>query len=90
MKQTLYLVRRYLAANPGKTAVLVGSLSLLLFLPAGLQVLVDRTAAQLRARADSTPLLIGAKGSSLDLALRALYFEGEIPAPIEAQYDTQT
>jgi putative ABC transport system permease protein len=83
VKQTLYLVRRYLAANPGKTAVLVGSLSLLLFLPAGLQVLVERTAAQLRARADSTPLLIGAKGSSLDLALRALYFEGEIPAPIE-------
>ncbi len=83
MKQTLYLVRRYLRANPGKSAVLVGSLSLLLYLPAGLQVLVDRSAIQLRVRADSTPLLLGAKGSSLDLALRALYFEGEVPAALE-------
>jgi putative ABC transport system permease protein len=83
MTRTLYLVQRYLRANPGKSAVLVGSLSLLLFLPAGLQVLVDRTAARLRARADSTPLLVGAKGSSLDLALRALYFEGEVPAAIQ-------
>jgi len=80
---SLYLVRKYLAANPGKTSVLVGSLALLLYLPAGLQVLVDRTAERLRARAESTPLLVGAKGSSLDLALRALYFEGEVPAPIE-------
>jgi len=80
---TLYLVGRYMLANRGKTAVLVGSLALLLYLPAGLQVLVDRTATRLRERADTTPLLVGAMGSSLDLALRALYFEGEVPAPIE-------
>ncbi|MHC4450281.1 MAG: ABC transporter permease [Planctomycetota bacterium] len=89
MKHTLYLVRRYLQANPGKSAVLVGSLCLLLYLPAGLQVLVDRTAVQLRARADSTPLLLGAKGSSLDLALRALYFEGEVPASLEYRQVTR-
>ncbi|MEM8884549.1 MAG: ABC transporter permease [Planctomycetota bacterium] len=82
MRHTLYLAGRYLAAHPGKTSILVGSLTLLLFLPAGLQVLVDRSATEMRARADTTPLLIGARGSSLDLALRALYFQGEVPPPI--------
>jgi putative ABC transport system permease protein len=60
----------------------VVSLTILLFLPLGLEILVARTTERLRSRADTTPLLIGAKGSSLDLALRALYFEGEVPAPL--------
>ncbi|MHC4955617.1 MAG: ABC transporter permease [Planctomycetota bacterium] len=82
MSDTLYLAWRYMRFHRVKTTILVASLAVLLFLPAGLQVLVARTAEQLRARADSTPVLIGAKGSSLDLALRALYFEGEVPAPV--------
>ena len=77
MSDTLYLAWRYLRFHKGKTAILVASLAILLFLPAGLQVLVSRTAAQLRARADSTPLLIGAKGSSLDLAIDTLYFASD-------------
>lgn len=83
MKHVFYLVRRYLRANPAKTLILVGSLSLLIYLPVGMQMLVSRSAAELRERAESTPLLIGAKGSSLDLALRALYFQGEVPAPLK-------
>jgi len=79
----LYLVRRYLRANLAKTFILVGSLTLLIYLPVGLQLLVSRSSAELRGRAESTPLLIGAKGSSLDLALRALYFQGEVPAPLK-------
>jgi putative ABC transport system permease protein len=82
MRHVFYLVRRYLRANPAKTFILVGSLTLLIYLPAGMQILVSRSSAELRGRAESTPLLIGAKGSSLDLALRALYFQGEVPAPL--------
>jgi len=82
VSETLYLAWRYMRYNRGKTLILVASMTLLLFLPMGLQILVDRTAARLRTRANTTPVIVGAKGSSLDLALRALYFEGEVPAPI--------
>lgn len=82
MKGALYLAGRYLRFHRIKTTILVVSLTILLFLPLGLEILVARTAERLRARADTTPLLIGAKGSSLDLALRALYFEGEVPESI--------
>jgi len=82
VKDALYLAWRYMRFHRIKTATLVVSLTILLFLPLGLEILVSRTAQRLRARADSTPLLVGAKGSSLDLALRALYFEGEVPAAV--------
>ena len=74
MNDVLFLAWRYLRFNRGKTAVLIGSISLILFLPAALQVVVKETARTLTARADATPLLLGARGSAVDLALGALYF----------------
>jgi len=78
----LYLAWRYLARHPIKTAILVASIALIAFLPAGLDSLVDQSAARLTARADSTPLLVGAKGSALDLVLSGLYFESDPPTPV--------
>jgi putative ABC transport system permease protein len=75
----LYLAWRYLVFHRGKAAILVLSIALIAFLPAGLNVLVGESAAQLRARAESTPLLLGAKGSPLELALSSLYFESRTP-----------
>jgi putative ABC transport system permease protein len=43
---------------------------------------VARSADDLMARADATPLLVGAKGSALELVLSALYFESDPPPPI--------
>ena len=80
MKDTLYLAWRYLAHHRIKTAILVGSLTLITFLPVGLNVIVGQSARELTARAEATPLLIGAKGSPLELALNSLYFESETPA----------
>jgi putative ABC transport system permease protein len=62
-----------------KTAVLVGSIMLIVYLPVALRVLVDQSAADLMSRADATPLLVGAKGSPLELALSSLYFESDTP-----------
>ena len=81
MRDVLYLAWRYLAYNRGKTAVLVGSIMLVVYLPVTLRVLVARSAAELTARAEATPLLVGAKGSALELALNALYFEPAPPEP---------
>ena len=74
MNDILYLAWRYLRFNRGKTAVLVASISLILFLPAALQVVVREGARTLTARADSSPLLVGSAGSAVDLTLGALYF----------------
>jgi putative ABC transport system permease protein len=79
MREVLYLAWRYLAHNRVKTAVLVGSIMLIVYLPVALRVLVDQSAADLMSRADATPLLIGAKGSPLELALSSLYFESDTP-----------
>lgn len=78
----LHLAGRYLAHNRGKTAVLVLSIAMIVFVPFGLRVIVGQSAAELTARADATPLLIGAKGSALELTLSSLYFEGQSPAPV--------
>jgi putative ABC transport system permease protein len=68
-----------LAYNRVKTAVLVGSIMLIVYLPVALRVLVNQSAADLMSRADATPLLVGAKGSPLELALSSLYFESDMP-----------
>jgi putative ABC transport system permease protein len=79
VRDVLYLAWRYLAHHRFKSAVLVGSITVVLALPAGLQVLLDRSATALSARAAATPLVIGAKGSPLELVLDSLYFESDTP-----------
>jgi putative ABC transport system permease protein len=79
VKQTLYLAWRYLAFHRLKTAILVTSITLIVYLPIGLRVLVDQSSQQLTARAVATPLVVGAKGSPLELVLNTLYFRSEYP-----------
>ncbi|UCC29414.1 MAG: ABC transporter permease, partial [Phycisphaerales bacterium] len=74
MNDVLYMAWRYVRFHWGKTVLLVSAISLVLFVPAGLHVVVEQGAQTLTARAESTPLLIGAKGSAVDLTLSALYF----------------
>lgn len=79
MKDNLYLAWRYLAYHRIKTAILVTSITLIIFLPVGLRVLVNQSADQLTARAEATPLIVGARGSPLELVLNSLYFESDVP-----------
>jgi len=82
MKKTLYMAWRYLVFYKLKTLILILSVTLIVFLPAALNLLVGQSAEALTARAENTPILIGAKGSPLELALNSLYFESGAPAPI--------
>ncbi len=79
MGDVLYLAWRYLAYHRFKSATLVASITLIVYLPVGLNILVCQSAEQLTARAEATPLLIGAKGSPLELVLSSLYFESDVP-----------
>ena len=82
MNQILYLAWRYLAFHRVKTAILVTSITLILYVPVGLRVLVDQSAQQLTSRAEATPLIVGLKGSPLELVLNSLYFRSDHPEPI--------
>ena len=80
MNQVLYLAWRYLAYHRWKTITLVGAITLIVYLPVGLRVLVDQSSRQLTARAVATPLIVGAKGSPLELVLNTLYYGADQPA----------
>lgn len=80
MRGTLYLAWRYLAFHRVKTVILVAAITLIVFLPVGLRVIVNQSSRQLTVRAEATPLVIGAKGSPTELTLNTLYFSSEVPA----------
>jgi len=82
MTDVLYLAWRYVLFHRYKTSILVLSITLIAYLPIGLEVLVSQSAEELTARAASTPLLIGARGSALELVLNSLYFESASPTPM--------
>jgi len=82
MTGALFLGWRYLAHHRFKSAILVASITLMLFLPAATRLLVEDSATALTARADQTPLILGARGSELELVLNTLYFHAESPAEI--------
>jgi putative ABC transport system permease protein len=79
MRDIVYLAWQYLAYHRLKTLILVASVALIVYLPAGLNILVNQSARELIARAQSTPLVIGAKGSPLELVLSSLYFDADVP-----------
>jgi len=79
MIDSLYIAWKYITFNKIKTAILVACITLISFLPIALQLLLDESERQLMSRAVSTPLVIGAKGSSLDLVMNTLYFGDEVP-----------
>ena len=66
MSGPLYLAWCYVARHRAKTAILVTAIALIVFLPVGLQVLVGQSARELTARAESTPLLVGARDVFLE------------------------
>ncbi len=83
MRDVLYLAWRYLVYHRLKTVILVTSITLIIYLPVGLNVVVEQSGEHLTARAEATPLLVGAKGSPLELALNSLYFSPDYPELID-------
>jgi putative ABC transport system permease protein len=79
MIDSLYIAWKYIRYNKIKTATLVACITLISFLPLALQLLLDESERQLLSRAESTPLVVGAKGSALDLIMNSLYFGDEVP-----------
>ena len=56
MKDVLFLAWRYLAFNRWKTGILISAITVIIFLPLALELVLERSAERLRARAVATPL----------------------------------
>lgn len=74
MSSAWYLAWMYTKAHRGRSLLLIVALGLLLLLPAAFSVLVYTYDARLGARADATPVVVGARGNRYDLVLQALLF----------------
>jgi putative ABC transport system permease protein len=79
MIRSLYLGWRYIVRHRLKAGILVASITVIFYLPGALSQLVAQSAEGLTARAIATPLMLGARGSPLELALSSLYFQSRTP-----------
>ena len=77
-----FLAWKYLCARRGQTAIMLAGMTLALYLPLATHWLVDRFDRDIRARAEATPLVIGAKGSRFDLVLHSLYFRSRVDGTV--------
>lgn len=74
MKGAVQLAWRYVLRHGGRTGLLVLALGLALALPLAVRLLLQMARQEMVARAEATPLVLGAKGSPLELTLSSLYF----------------
>jgi len=88
MSDLLYLSGQYIRHHKVKIVALVFAITLVSWLPIAVQSIVDQTASQLLTRAENTPMVIGAKGSPLELSLGSLYFSTQ--SPVNLTYNETT
>jgi putative ABC transport system permease protein len=82
MRGILLLTWRYVAFNKIKSAIMIVCMTITLFLPIAVHVMIRHYASDLMVRATSTPLVVGAKGNRYDLVLKSLYFTAENPESV--------
>jgi putative ABC transport system permease protein len=76
------LAIHYIYCNKLKTCILIACIFLTAILPFAIKRLLNEFNDRIMARANATPVVVGAKGSPLDLALHALYFKTGAPGTI--------
>lgn len=74
VRGTMHVGWRYLGRHRRKTALLVATITVSLFLPLAILIVVGQAETHLRARSAGTPLMIGSPGSPLELVFNGLYF----------------
>jgi putative ABC transport system permease protein len=82
MKNSIYLAFQYIWYHKIRTLILVASITIIVFIPNGLEKLITESEVRMMDRAASTPLIVGEKGSSTDLVINSLYFQDEKLEPV--------
>jgi putative ABC transport system permease protein len=78
----LFLAVAYLRFHWLRSAILILVAALILAVPLISQTLLDNAESRLTDRAEATPLVLGSRGSQLDLVMNALYFSDDRMEPI--------
>lgn len=78
----LFLATSYLRYNWLRSLILVLVAAMILSVPLISQVLLDGARTSLTDRAEATPLVLGNRGSQLDLVMNALYFSDDRAEPV--------
>ena len=82
MKHALFLAWHALLWHRSRSIIVVLSLAITIWLPATVHLMLNEFRREISERSHATPLIVGARGSRIDLVLHALYFKGVPPAEI--------
>lgn len=82
LSSLLFLVSAYIRFHPAKSMLVIISLVMMISLPGGVGMIVDKFEDHLKSRSEKTPFVLGREGSQLDLVLHSLYFLGAAPGTI--------
>lgn len=78
----LFLAWRHARYHWGRSIIIVACVACAAYLPLAVNLLISRGEARLLARAEATPLVMGAAGSRVDLVLHALHFRMRHPGAL--------
>lgn len=90
MRHAFFLAVHSLWWNRGRSLTITLSLAITIWLPVTVRLALRQFQEEISARAASTPLIVGARGSRIDLVLHALYFESVPPAEVSMKDLEQT
>ncbi|MBL8811624.1 MAG: hypothetical protein JNM43_15750 [Planctomycetaceae bacterium] len=90
MRHAFFLAVHSLWWNRGRSLTIILSLAITIWLPVTVRLALRQFQQEISARAASTPLIVGARGSRIDLVLHALYFESVPPAEVSMKDLEQT
>jgi putative ABC transport system permease protein len=79
LRHPFALAARHLLFHRVRSALIILALALMLFLPIAVRSLARAGTEAMITRARATPLVVGARGSELDLAVAAMYFARPTP-----------
>lgn len=82
MTHALFLAVAYLRHHLLRTVILVLATAMIVVMPLMVRAVLDAAERLLATRADATPLVVGAKGSALDVLMNALYFTDDTPGAL--------
>ena len=86
---SLYVALQYLRFHKVKTTVLIAAITLTTFLPLAVHIVVRASEIQMLDRSRATPLVLGQKGSALDLVMNTLYFASRPPETVSMRESEQ-
>lgn len=89
LRNAFFLATRSLWWYRGRSVTIILCLATTLWLPLTVRMLVEEFQEEIVQRAEQTPLIVGSRGSRIDLVLHGLYFQSAPPEPLtmgEATY----